>query len=124
VKFWNWRRRQFDSPHDLISAGKLVRGRISVEQYRSCSDDDRAVIVMSVNDMLNQMIRYCEPSYRKRLLLMSDHAHNLNSGELRDKFDQYLAANPDLTGIYAANAFEIFLSETTRIAVGGKLPRR
>ena len=77
---------------------------------------------MAVLDTLSQVIRYCEPSHQERLLLMTEHAANISTRELRDAFDQYLTANPEqVATIFAANAFEIFLSEKTRIAVGGRL---
>jgi hypothetical protein len=115
------RRGKGKTPHDLISAGKFVRGRLYIEQYQSFSERDREVFVTGVIDTLNQMIRYCDQSYKEPLLLMSDYAEKPDSRELRDMFDQYIAANPHIVaGIYAANAFELFLSEATRIAVGGR----
>ena len=76
----------------------------------------------AVLDTMDQMIRCCEPSHQDRLLLMSELAANLTIRELRDAFDQYLNVNSEqVATIFAANAFEIFLSEKTRIAAGGRL---
>jgi hypothetical protein len=116
----NWMKRLVGGvTDDPIREGKLVRGRLSTADYQASSDDNRAVFVVGAVDMFNQMIRYSLPVERRKLALMSEYATPANSGELRDMFDQYLAVDPVRgAGIYAANAFLIFLSEEARKKAG------
>ena len=115
-----WMRRRFlGNKHiDPITAGKLVNGMLSGEQYIASSDQSRIVFIIGASDMLNQLIRFSAPRSRVLLVSMSKYAAKFSAGTLRDMFDQYLRDDPRRVDMFAANAYFFFLAECARHEYG------
>jgi hypothetical protein len=93
-----------------------TRGRINEKSYCDLPEGHRTTFVVGMSDMLERMSQYLDPKAMEAFEPLLEYARHYESDNLREAFDEYIAATSANRKIGVASSFLSMLIEKSELS--------